>query len=80
MSRPTPRPTADDGGTLPAEAKVYTEYAALGDSYSAGRSFLSSDPTCSGAETGDTRNRQDTIVPGPSPAPQLDALTAARTS
>ncbi|HLN78727.1 MAG TPA: SGNH/GDSL hydrolase family protein [Nocardioidaceae bacterium] len=95
--------TADDGGTLPASAKVYTEYVALGDSYSAGPlipqqrpdllgclrstnnypAFLAtyfslvtySDVTCSGAETSDMRQRQNTIVPGPSPAPQLDALT-----
>jgi lysophospholipase L1-like esterase len=33
------------------------------------------DVTCSGAETGDMRNRQRTIVPGPAPAPQLDALS-----
>ena len=33
------------------------------------------DVTCSGAETTDMRQRQDTIVPGPAPAPQLDALT-----
>lgn len=33
------------------------------------------DVTCSGAETTDMRERQATIVPGPSPAPQLDALT-----
>lgn len=38
------------------------------------RSFT--DVTCSGAETTDMRQRQNTIVPGPSPAPQLDALTA----
>lgn len=87
-----------------APARVYAEYVALGDSYSAGplvpqqhpeslgclrstnnypaflatylstvRSFT--DVTCSGAETTDMRERQSTIVPGPSPAPQLDALT-----
>jgi lysophospholipase L1-like esterase len=33
------------------------------------------DVTCSGAETSDMRERQRTIVPGPAPAPQLDALT-----
>jgi lysophospholipase L1-like esterase len=33
------------------------------------------DVTCSGAETTDMRERQTTIVPGPSPAPQLEALT-----
>lgn len=33
------------------------------------------DVTCSGAETTDMRERQETIVPGPAPAPQLDALT-----
>lgn len=33
------------------------------------------DVTCSGAETTDMRQRQRTIVPGPAPAPQLDALT-----
>jgi hypothetical protein len=33
------------------------------------------DVTCSGAETTDMRERQQTIVPGPAPAPQLDALT-----
>ena len=38
------------------------------------RSFR--DVTCSGAVTADMRRRQSTIVPGPSPAPQLDALTA----
>ncbi|HEU4515470.1 MAG TPA: SGNH/GDSL hydrolase family protein [Nocardioidaceae bacterium] len=95
---------ADDGDTAPASVKVYDEYVALGDSYSAGplvpqqrpdplgclrstnnypaflatyitsiRSFT--DVTCSGAETTDLRKRQSTIVPGPSPAPQLDALT-----
>lgn len=95
---------AEDGDTAPASAKVYGEYVALGDSYSAGplipqqrpdvlgclrstnnypaflatyiptiRSFT--DVTCSGAETTDMFERQSTIVPGPSPAPQLDALT-----
>ncbi len=35
------------------------------------------DVTCSGAETEDLRNReQTTIVPGPSPAPQVQALSA----
>jgi hypothetical protein len=33
------------------------------------------DVTCSGARTSDMRRRQTTIVPGPGPAPQLDALT-----
>ncbi len=33
------------------------------------------DVTCSGAETTDMREPQKTIVPGPAPAPQLDALT-----
>jgi hypothetical protein len=33
------------------------------------------DVTCSGARTRDLRERQHTIVPGPSPAPQLAALT-----
>ncbi len=88
----------------PGGVKVYREYVALGDSYSAGPlvpqqrpdllgclkstnnypSFLAgylalttfTDVTCSGAETTDMRQRQETIVPGPSPAPQLDALTA----
>jgi len=88
---------------LPTSTKVYTEYVALGDSYSAGPlipqqrpdsiacvkstnnypAFLATylampvytDVTCSGAETSDMRERQDTIVPGPAPAPQLDALT-----
>ena len=94
---------ADDGETAPAGVRPYTEYVALGDSFSAGplvpqqrpdvlgclrstnnypaflatyltsvRSFI--DVTCSGAETTDMRRRQSTIVPGPSPAPQLDAL------
>lgn len=86
----------------PAETPGYTEYVALGDSYSAGPlipqqrpdaigclrstnnypAFLATyfamptytDVTCSGAETSDMRERQETIVPGPSPAPQLDAL------
>lgn len=89
--------------TLPAAQDGYTEYVALGDSYSAGPlipqqrpdsivcvkstnnypAFLATylelplytDVTCSGAETSDMRERQDTIVPGPAPAPQLDALT-----
>lgn len=97
---------ADDGDTAPARAKLYTEYVALGDSFSAGPlipqqrpdplgclrstnnypAFLATylttirtfrDVTCSGADTEDMRRRQDTIVPGPSPAPQLDALTPA---
>lgn len=86
----------------PAAPPAYTEYVALGDSYSAGPlipqqrpdsvvcvkstnnypAFLATylalpvytDVTCSGAETTDMRTRQDTIVPGPAPAPQLDAL------
>jgi lysophospholipase L1-like esterase len=33
------------------------------------------DVTCSGAETTDMRSPQTTIVPGPRPAPQLDAVT-----
>ena len=94
-------------GTTPAaavdgSASTYTEYVALGDSYSAGPlipqqrpdslgclkstnnypAFLATylgmptftDVTCSGAETTDMRQRQRTIVPGPAPAPQLDAL------
>lgn len=48
-------------------------YPAFLATYLAPASFT--DVTCSGAETGDMRHRQDTIVPGPSPAPQLDALT-----
>lgn len=101
--------TADDHGgdpsgeTAAAAASVYTEYVALGDSYSAGPlipqqrpdligclrstnnypAFLATylglpgytDVTCSGAETTDMRQPQRTIVPGPLPAPQLDALT-----
>lgn len=36
------------------------------------------DRTCSGAETSDLdQRRQSTIIPGPSPAPQVDALTDA---
>lgn len=95
---------AEDGDTAPATAKIYAEYVAMGDSFSAGPlipqqrpdllgclkstnnypSFLATyittirsftDVTCSGAETTDMRERQSTIVPGPSPAPQLDALT-----
>lgn len=93
---------ATAGETAPG--KVYREYVALGDSFSAGPlvpqqradtlgclkstnnypSFLATylslatftDVTCSGAETTDMRERQRTIVPGPAPAPQLDALTA----
>lgn len=39
------------------------------------RSYV--DVTCSGAETADLdRRRQTTIVPGPRPAPQIDALSA----
>ena len=81
----------------------YTEYVALGDSYSAGPlipqqrpdligcvrstnnypSYLATyfelplftDVTCSGARSSDMFSRQETIVPGPAPAPQLDALT-----
>ncbi len=95
---------ADDGETAAAGVRAYTEYVALGDSFSAGPlvpqqrpdplgclrstnnypAFLATylttvrtftDVTCSGAETTDLRQRQRTIVPGPSPAPQLDALT-----
>jgi hypothetical protein len=94
-------------GPAPAAAtsapQGYTEYVALGDSFSAGPlipqqrpdsivcvkstnnypAFLATyfgmprftDVTCSGAETPDMRTRQRTIVPGPAPAPQLDALT-----
>lgn len=97
---------ADDGDIAPAGVRTYTEYVALGDSFSAGPlvpqqrpdmlgclrstnnypAFLATylttvrtftDVTCSGAETTDMRQRQRTIVPGPSPAPQLDALTPA---
>ncbi|HTW14793.1 MAG TPA: SGNH/GDSL hydrolase family protein [Nocardioides sp.] len=39
------------------------------------RSYV--DVTCSGAQTADLdRRRQETIVPGPKPAPQIDALSA----
>ncbi len=100
--------TAAGGASVAAEdsaaaAESYTEYVALGDSYSAGPlipqqrpdtigclkstnnypAFVASylglatytDVTCSGAETTDMREPQETIVPGPAPKPQLDALT-----
>lgn len=50
-------------------------YPAFLAGYFGVRSYV--DVTCSGAETDDLdRRRQTTILPGPSPAPQVDALTA----
>lgn len=66
-----PAQRADPLGCL----RSTNNYPAFLAGYFRVRSYV--DVTCSGAQTADLdRRRQETILPGPKPAPQIDALSA----